>query len=122
MEFFNNETVISVSQDFLLTICTTAVVNAVIAQQIVLAINEGVTYQDAGTPGERYKPLLGLLTKELKRPVTVKNISRYSEFEKGLSENLYALAFIHSAHVGTAHVGRQLKRVIMNDTIARSGL
>ena len=84
---------------FLLTIGTTAVMSSALAQEMVLAVNEGVTYQDVGTIRERYKPLLDLLTKELKRPITVKNISRYSEFEKGLSENMYALAFIHPAHV-----------------------
>lgn len=85
---------------FLLTIGTTALMSSALAQEMILAVNEGVTYQDAGTMRERYKPLLDLLTKELKRPITVKNISRYSEFEKGLSEKMYALAFIHPAHVG----------------------
>lgn len=74
--------------------------------EAILAINEGVTYQDAGTPSERYKPLLDMLSKELKRPVRIKTITRYSEFDKGLASGSYELAFIHPAHVGLQAVAR----------------
>jgi phosphonate transport system substrate-binding protein len=74
--------------------------------EAILAINEGVTYQDAGTPSERYKPLLEMLAKELKRPVRIKTVSRYSEFDKDLAAGRYELAFIHPAHVGLQAVQR----------------
>ena len=69
------------------------------ADDWVLAVNEGVTYQDAGPTAERYKPLLDLLEKELKHPVQVKKVDRYSDLEKGLKEGHYEMAFIHPAHV-----------------------
>src|SRR5690606_34630075 len=72
----------------------------------ILAINEGVTYQDAGTPSERYKPLLEMLSKELKRPIRIKTVSRYSEFDKDLAAGRYELVFIHPAHVGLQAVQR----------------
>ncbi len=49
---------------------------------------------------ERYKPLVDLLEKELKHPVQVKNVDRYSDLEKGLEAGRYELAFIHPAHIG----------------------
>jgi ABC-type phosphate/phosphonate transport system substrate-binding protein len=75
-------------------------VNSVSAQDLVLAINEGVTYQDGGLASERYKPLLQLLSKELKQNVKLQKVDKYSVFEKGLAEGKYDLAFIHPAHVG----------------------
>lgn len=74
--------------------------------EAILAINEGVTYQDAGTPSERYKPLLEMLSKELKRPVRIKTVTRYSEFDKDLAAGRYELVFIHPAHVGLQAVQR----------------
>jgi phosphonate transport system substrate-binding protein len=74
--------------------------------EAILAINEGVTYQDAGTPSERYKPLLEMLAKELKRPIRIKTVTRYSEFDKDLAAGRYELAFIHPAHVGLQAIAR----------------
>lgn len=70
------------------------------AQDAVLAINEGVTYQDGSPPAERYRPLLDMLAKELKRPVRLQVVDKYANFEKGLTEEKYELAFVHPAHVG----------------------
>ncbi|MGV3742881.1 MAG: phosphate/phosphite/phosphonate ABC transporter substrate-binding protein [Burkholderiaceae bacterium] len=70
------------------------------AQEIVLAVNEGVTYHEGGSVSERYKPLTELLSKELKRPVKVQNVDKYDDFDKGLTEGKYDLAFIHPAHIG----------------------
>lgn len=70
------------------------------AQELLLAVNEGVTYHEGGSVGERYKLLTELLSKELKRPVKVQNVDKYADFEKGLSEGKYDLAFIHPAHIG----------------------
>jgi ABC-type phosphate/phosphonate transport system substrate-binding protein len=69
------------------------------ADDWILAVNEGVTYQDSGPTSERYKLLIDLLEKELKHPVQVKRIDRYSDLEKGLEEGRYEMAFIHPAHV-----------------------
>lgn len=84
----------------LFAVISAAVVNVAVAQELVLAINEGVTYADGGSTSDRYKPLLDLLSKELKRPVKVQKVDKYSDFEKGLAEAKYDLVFIHPAHVG----------------------
>lgn len=73
---------------------------ALMAQEILLAVNEGVTYHEGGSTAERYKPLLDLISKELKRPVKVQNIDKYSELDKGLNDEKYELAFVHPAHIG----------------------
>lgn len=70
------------------------------AQEILLAVNEGVSYHEGGPVNERYKALTELITKELKRPVKVQNVDKYADFEKGLSEGKYELAFVHPAHIG----------------------
>jgi phosphonate transport system substrate-binding protein len=74
------------------------------AEELVLAINEGVTYLDGGPTSERYRPFLDLLAKELKRPVKVQKVDKYADFEKGLSESKYDLVFIHPAHIGLTAV------------------
>ncbi|MFZ6638905.1 phosphate/phosphite/phosphonate ABC transporter substrate-binding protein [Undibacterium sp. TC4M20W] len=70
------------------------------AQEWVFAVNEGVTYQDGSPIAERYKPLVDLLEKELKHPVKVQAVDRYSNFEAGLDAERYDLVFIHPAHIG----------------------
>lgn len=70
------------------------------AQELVLAINEGVTYQEGGPASERYKPFLQLLSKELKQNVKLVTVDKYSTLAKGLAEGKYDLAFIHPAHIG----------------------
>jgi len=70
------------------------------AQELILAVNEGVTYQDGGPISERYKPLIELLEKELKHPIKVQAVDHYSDFEAGLDAEKYDLAFIHPAQIG----------------------
>lgn len=70
------------------------------AQELVLAVNEGVTYQDIGPISERYKPLLSLLEKELGHPVRVVAVDHYADFQAGLESEKYDLAFIHPAQIG----------------------
>lgn len=70
------------------------------AQEFVLAVNEGVTYQDGSSMSERYKALADLLEKELKHPIKVQGVDRYSNFETGLDAERYDLVFIHPAHIG----------------------
>lgn len=85
---------------FLAMAVLTAAVQTVSAQELVLAVNEGVTYQDGGLASERYKPLLQMLSKDLKQNVRLQMVDKYATFEKGLAEGKYDLAFIHPAHVG----------------------
>lgn len=84
----------------LLALTAAATFHSAVAQEAVLAVNEGVTYQNGGNIHDRYKPLLELLSRELKRPVRVQNVDKYADFEKGLSEEKFDLAFIHPAHIG----------------------
>jgi len=71
------------------------------AQELILvAVNEGVTYQEGGPASERYKPLIQMLSKELKQNVKLQAVDKYATLEKGLAEGKYDLAFIHPAHIG----------------------
>lgn len=85
---------------FLAATMLVAGIGSAAAQDLVLAVNEGVTYQDGGPASERYKPLLQMLSKELKQNVRVQSVDKYATLEKGLAEGKYDLAFIHPAHVG----------------------
>jgi ABC-type phosphate/phosphonate transport system substrate-binding protein len=67
--------------------------------EIVLAVNEGVTYYV--TPSEireKYKDLSELLGKQLKTTVKVVPVDQYPVLRKGLDEQQYDLAFVHPAH------------------------
>jgi phosphonate transport system substrate-binding protein len=69
------------------------------AQELVLAINAGVTYHV--TPQEireKYKGLADLIGKELKRTVLVQPVDDYQRLRKGLDQGEYDLAFVHPAH------------------------
>ncbi len=79
-------------------------INSAAAQDLLLAINEGVTYQDSGPASERYKPLLQLLSKELKLNIKLQTVDKYSVLEKGLADGKFDLAFVHPAHVGLSAV------------------
>src|SRR5437773_206997 len=77
-----------------------ALLTAVPAQaELVLAVNEGVTYYV--TPAEireKYKDLADLLGKQLKTTVRVVPVDQYPVLRKGLDEQQYDLAFVHPAH------------------------
>src|SRR5947209_13912831 len=67
--------------------------------ELVLAVNEGVTYYV--TPHEireKYKDLADLLGKTLKTTVKVVPVDQYPVLRKGLDEQQYDLAFVHPAH------------------------
>jgi len=67
--------------------------------ELVLAVNEGVTYYV--TPfeiREKYKDLADLLGKQLKTTVRVVPVDQYPVLRKGLDEQQYDLAFVHPAH------------------------
>lgn len=69
------------------------------AEDLILAINEGVTYRV--TPQEirdKYKGLADLIGKELKRTVKVQPVEDYARLRKTLDEGGYDLAFVHPAH------------------------
>jgi len=76
--------------------------HTIYAQELLFAVNEGVTYQEDGLPSERFKLLIKLLSRELKRPIKLQTINRYSDFEHELALEHVDLAFIHPAHVGLA--------------------
>jgi phosphonate transport system substrate-binding protein len=84
---------------FLAVALLAAGINSATAQDLVLAVNEGVTYQDGGPASERYKPLLQLISKELKQNVKLQSVDT-TNFSKGLAENKFDIAFIHAAHIG----------------------
>jgi phosphonate transport system substrate-binding protein len=66
---------------------------------IVLAVNEGVTYYVTPTEiREKYKELSDLLGKQLKTTVRVVPVDQYPVLRKGLDEQQYDLAFVHPAH------------------------
>src|SRR5258707_9620084 len=67
--------------------------------ELVLAVNEGVTYYV--TPSEireKYKDLADLLGRQLKTTVKVMPVDQYPVLRKGLDEQQYDLAFVHPAH------------------------
>src|SRR6266545_3455090 len=67
--------------------------------ELILAVNEGVTYYV--TPSEireKYKDLADLLGKQLKTTVKVVPVDQYPVLRKGLDEQQYDLAFVHPAH------------------------
>lgn len=66
---------------------------------VVLAINEGVTYYVTPTEiREKYKDLADLLGRQLKTTVKVVPVDQYPVLRKGLDEQQYDLAFVHPAH------------------------
>lgn len=68
-------------------------------QELVFAVNEGVTYRI--TPHEtreRYADLSELLSKAVKRPVKVIPEDNYPKLRKGLEAKAYDLAYVHPAH------------------------
>jgi len=76
--------------------------NPLFAQDLVFAVNEGVTYQDDGLASERFKPLISQLSKELKRPVKLQIINHYADFEHELKIEHPDLVFIHPGNIGLA--------------------
>ena len=77
-----------------------AVLTTVPAQaELILAVNEGVTYYV--TPSEireKYRDLADLLGKQLKTTVKILPVDQYPVLRKGLDEQQYDLAFVHPAH------------------------
>src|SRR6267154_6827256 len=67
--------------------------------ELILAVNEGVTYYV--TPfeiREKYKDLAELLGKHLNTTVRVVPVDQYPVLRRGLDEQRYDLAFVHPAH------------------------
>jgi phosphonate transport system substrate-binding protein len=66
---------------------------------IVLAVNEGVTYYVTPTEiREKYKELADMLGHQLKTTVKVVPVDQYPVLRKGLDNQEYDLAFVHPAH------------------------
>src|SRR6266513_3851794 len=67
--------------------------------ELVLAVNEGVTYYVTPTEiREKYKDLADLLGRQLKVTIKVVPVDQYPVLRKGLDEQQYDLAFVHPAH------------------------
>jgi phosphonate transport system substrate-binding protein len=67
--------------------------------ELVLAVNEGVTYYVTPTEiREKYKELADLIGKHLHTTVKVVPVDQYPVLRKGLDEQQYDLAFVHPAH------------------------
>ena len=67
--------------------------------ELVLAVNEGVTYYVTPTEiREKYKDLADLIGRHLKTTVRIVPVDQYPLLRKGLDEQQYDLAFVHPAH------------------------
>jgi phosphonate transport system substrate-binding protein len=67
--------------------------------ELVLAVNEGVTYYVTPTEiREKYKDLADLIGKTLKTTVRILPVDQYPVLRKGLDEQQYDIAFVHPAH------------------------
>ena len=69
------------------------------ADELVFAINEGVTYRI--TPQEtreRYREIGDVLAKVLKRTVRIEPVDDYVKLRRNLEDLRYDLAFVHPAH------------------------
>src|SRR5260370_19830848 len=67
--------------------------------ELILAVNEGVTYYV--TPmeiREKYKDLADFIGRQLKTTVKVLPVDQYPVLRKGLDEQQYDLALVHPAH------------------------
>ena len=72
---------------------------APVRAEVVLAVNEGVTYYVTPTEiREKYKELADLIGKHLHTTVKVVPVDQYPVLRKGLDEQQYDLAFVHPAH------------------------
>ncbi len=70
-----------------------------IAQELIFAVNEGVTYRIVpAETRERYREFGELLAKALKRPVKVVPVDDYPTLRKNLEAKTYDLAYVHPAH------------------------
>jgi ABC-type phosphate/phosphonate transport system substrate-binding protein len=84
----------------LLASLTIGLLTAAPAQgELILAVNEGVTYYVTPTEiREKYKDLADLIGRQLKTTVRIVPVDQYPVLRKGLDEQQYDLAFVHPAH------------------------
>lgn len=83
---------------WLLLVLSLSLGPAVSAQELVLGINEGVSYRTLSNVKERYKPLSDELSRLLKRRVVPEAVDNYQTLGQGLTSGRYALAYVHPAH------------------------
>lgn len=71
------------------------------ARDLIFAVNEGASYQEPDSIPfqDRYRPLVDMLSRELRKPVKAVQVDRYERLETDLAEEKYDLAFIHPAHI-----------------------
>lgn len=69
------------------------------AQELILAVNEGVSYRGAAASVRvRYKDLADDLSRILRRRVVPEAVDNYKTLGEGLAAGRYALAYVHPAH------------------------
>ena len=74
--------------------------SAASTQALVLAVNEGVTYQVIKEDmAARYAGIAAGLSKVLKQPVTVEPVLDYASLRRGLADKRFDLALVHPAHI-----------------------
>jgi phosphonate transport system substrate-binding protein len=70
------------------------------AQALVFAVNEGVTYRVSNDEiRARYAAIASDLSKLLHQPVTVEPVGQYPVLRQGLADKAYDLALVHPAHL-----------------------
>jgi len=83
------------------------------ASALVLAVNEGVTYQTSRDEmAARYAPLAIGLAKHLKQPVTIETVLDYASLRKGLAEKRFDIALVHPAHVSIQAIKQSNYRLL----------
>jgi ABC-type phosphate/phosphonate transport system substrate-binding protein len=76
-----------------------AAMGASAAEELVFAVNEGVTYRI--TPQEtreRYRDLADVIGRVLDRDVRIEPVDNYNVLRKGYEDGIYDIAYIHPAH------------------------
>ena len=74
-----------------------------VAQALVFAINEGVTYRVSNDEiRARYAAIAADLSKLLKQPVTLEPVGHYPTLRQGLADRAYDIALVHPAHLSIA--------------------
>ncbi len=83
-----------------MTCAALAAAVAPVANALVFAVNEGVTYRVSNDEiRARYAGITADLTKILGQPVTVEPVGHYPTLREGLQRKSYDIAIVHPAHI-----------------------
>ena len=85
-----------------------------LAQGLVLAVNEGVTYRVSNDEiRARFAGIAADLSQLLGQPVRVEPVGDYTSLRKGLAAKSFDLALVHPAHVSIAAIKAQGYRLVV---------